>query len=54
MKLYAGIDLHSNNSVINLLDEKDKVIYGKRLPNNLPKILSQLSPYQSQIDAIAI
>lgn len=54
MKLYAGIDLHSNNSVIDLLDESDKVIYNKRLPNNLPKILSELSPYQSQIEAIAI
>lgn len=54
MKLYAGIDLHSNNSVIDLLDEKDKVIYDKRLPNDLPTILSALSPYQPQIQSIAI
>ena len=54
MKLYAGIDLHSNNSVIDLLDEKDKVIYDKRLPNELPTILSALSPYQAQIQSIAI
>jgi len=54
MKLYAGIDLHSNNSVIDLLDEKDKVIYNKRLPNDLPTILSELSSYQPQIEAIAI
>jgi len=26
MKLYCGIDLHSNNSVV-VLDEVDKVIY---------------------------
>ncbi len=26
MKLYGGIDLHSNNSVIALLDEEDKVV----------------------------
>ncbi len=54
MKLYAGIDLHSNNSVIDLLDEKDKVVYNKRLPNDLPTILSELSPYQSKIEAIAV
>jgi len=54
MELYAGIDLHSNNNVIDLLDEKDKVIYDKRLPNDLPTILSELSPYQSQIESIAI
>jgi len=27
MKLYGGIDLHSNNSVIALLDEEDNVVY---------------------------
>jgi hypothetical protein len=31
MKLYGGIDLHSNNSVIALLDEEDKVVYRRRL-----------------------
>ena len=32
MKLYGGIDLHSNNSVIALLDEEDKVVYTKLIP----------------------
>ena len=54
MKLYGGIDLHSNNNVICLLDESDKVVYNKRLPNNLPTILSALSPYQSQIEGLAV
>ena len=31
MKLYGGIDLHSNNSVLVLIDEEDRVIYEKRL-----------------------
>ncbi len=31
MKLYCGIDLHSNNSYVVLLNEEDKVIYQKRL-----------------------
>jgi len=30
------------------------VIYDKRLPNDLPRILTELSPYQSQIEGIAI
>jgi transposase len=54
MKLYGGIDLHSNNSVINLLDERDKVVYNKRLANDLPTILSELSPYKAQIEALAV
>jgi hypothetical protein len=41
MKLYGAIDLHSNNNVTVLIDEKDKVIYQKRLANDLPLIVEQ-------------
>ena len=54
MKLYCGIDLHSNNSVIVLLDEADKVIYQKKLNNDLELILQQLSIFIDEIVAIAI
>ncbi len=33
MKLYAGIDLHSNNNFIGNINEKDQRIFQKRLPN---------------------
>ena len=46
MKLYCGIDLHSNNSVVVILDEADKVIYQKKLNNDLNMILKQLSVYR--------
>ena len=39
MELYAGIDLHSNNNVLVVLDESDRVIYQKRLHNVLADIL---------------
>ncbi len=54
MKLYCGIDLHSNNSVIVILDEADKVIYQKKLNNDLDTILQQLSVFAEGIVAIAI
>ena len=54
MKLYCGIDLHSNNSVVVLLDELDKVVYQKKLDNNLALILEQLADYKSEITSIAI
>jgi transposase len=54
MKLYCGIDLHSNNSVIVILDEADKVIYQKKLNNDLDIILQQLSVFAEDIVAIAI
>ena len=34
MKLYGGIDLHSNNSVLALLAEDERLVYRKRLPND--------------------
>jgi hypothetical protein len=32
---YSRIDLHSNNSVVTVIDETDKVMAEKRLPNDL-------------------
>lgn len=54
MKLYGAVDLHSNNSVVEIIDEQDRVVYEKRLPNELPFILSQLSPYQSSIQGMVV
>ena len=54
MKLYAAIDLHSNNSVLVVLDEHDRAVYERRLPNDLPMILSQLKPHRKKIQAIAV
>jgi transposase len=53
-KLYGGIDLHANNSVIVFVDEEDQVVYEKRLPNDLGKILLQLRPYHSAIDGLVV
>lgn len=54
MKLYTGIDLHSNNHYVCLIDEQDQRIIEKRLPNNLQKTLSLLVPYRDHIESIAI
>ncbi|MBI2986320.1 MAG: transposase, partial [Deltaproteobacteria bacterium] len=54
MKLYGAIDLHSTNNVTVLIDEQDEVVYQKRLPNDLPLILQQLSPYASSIQGIVV
>src|SRR6185312_15857827 len=54
MRLYTGIDLHSNNSVIVISDENDKVVYQKRLPNDPGLILQTLQPYQAEIAGIVV
>jgi len=30
MKLYGGIDLHSNNNIVALSDEEDRIVYRSR------------------------
>ena len=54
MKLYGAIDLHSTNSVLVLIDEEDKIVYEKRLPNDLALILKELSIYQSRLEGIVV
>jgi transposase len=51
---YSGIDLHSNNSVISMIDEADKVVAEKRLPNDLAKILAFLAPHQQELAGIVV
>lgn len=54
MKLYGAIDLHSTNSVTVLLDEEDRIVYQKRLPNDLTIILKELSVYQSRVEGMVV
>jgi transposase len=54
MKVYSGIDLHSNNSVVVISDEADRVVYRARLPNELGKVLEVLEPYRAQLGGVAV
>jgi len=54
MKLYGGIDLHSNNNVVALLDEADRVVYRKRLPNDAAGVLEALAPYREAIVGLVV
>ncbi len=51
---YSGIDLHSNNSVVTVTDEADRVMAEKRLPNDLPTILAFLSPWREELVGIVV
>jgi transposase len=44
--LYCGVDLHSNNAMYVITDEKDKQLLGQRLPNELPVVLQTLTPFR--------
>jgi len=54
MEAYAGIDLHSSNSYIGIIDEQDKRQFGKRLPNSLTQILVALEPFRKDLKAVVV
>jgi transposase len=54
MELYVGIDLHSNNNVTALVNESDRVVNQKRMPNDLDYVLQHLEPYREHIKGIVV
>ena len=54
MKLYTAADLHSNNHFLSIIDEQDKRILEKRLPNDLSVTLKALEPYRVDIVGVAV
>jgi len=51
---YSAIDLHSNNSVVTVTDEEDRVVVEKRLPNDLGKILGFLLPWREELVGVVV
>lgn len=54
MACYSGIDLHSTNSVVVVIDETDRVLYQRRLPNELERIAAALEPYRSELAGVVV
>ena len=54
MELYAGLDLHSRNTYIGLLDQNLKRVFKKRVVNNLEIILQTLNPFRDQLKGLVV
>jgi transposase len=54
MQLYAGLDLHSRNTYIGILDKQFKRIFRKRVTNNLDLILNTLEPFGDQLKGLGV
>lgn len=54
MTLYCGIDLHSNNHVVVLIDQADRRVVERRLVNELDKTLTLLEPYRHELAGIVV
>jgi transposase len=51
---YSAIDLHSNNSVVVVTDETDRVLAEQRLPNDLERIIGFLAPHRAEITGVVV
>ena len=54
MSLYCGIDLHSRNCYLAILNEERKLIRQGRFDNDLEIVLAAVEPYREKISGIAV
>ena len=54
MQTYAGIDLHSSNNFVGVINDKDKILYGKRHTNRLDDVLRALKPFKSSLQGVVV
>ena len=54
MKLYSGIDLHSSNSYLAIIDETGKRVFKEKAPNDIATIIRLLEPYCGTLSGIVV
>jgi transposase len=54
MALYCGIDLHSRDCWLAILDERLKVVHEIKVGNDLEALLQILEPYREDLEGIAV
>ncbi len=54
MKLYTGIDLHSNNNTMAIMDQGGKRTHSKTMPNDPELILQALAPCKKDMAGIVV
>lgn len=54
METYAGIDLHSSNNFVGVINSKDKRLYGKRHSNRLEDVLRALDPFKESLKGVVV
>ncbi|NPT61723.1 hypothetical protein GNZ13_46175 [Paraburkholderia sp. 5N] len=54
MNKFSGIDLHSNNSVVVVSDDADRILYQRRLPNDPIQIRAALAPHREDLVGVVI
>jgi hypothetical protein len=53
-KLYVGLDLHSNNTYVGVIDSKERRVLKGKFPNQLEVILGVLEPHKERIVGVVV
>lgn len=53
-KIMAGIDLHSNNAMVGLMDQEGRRLGHQKVDCDLKQILEFLSPHKPQLERVAV
>jgi transposase len=51
---YSGIDLHSNNCMVVVSDESDRIYVSQRVANSMHLVLQLLEPYREDLAAVVV
>jgi transposase len=54
MRTYAGIDLHSSNCYLAVIDQQQARLFGKRLPNSLEQVQAALQPFKEGLCGVVV
>src|SRR6266702_2108990 len=53
-KVIAGIDLHSNNLVVGIMDQDGKRVGQQKLPCELTAVVKFLAPFKQRLEQVAV
>lgn len=54
MEVYAGLDLHSTNTYVAVIDQENNVLYKQRHRNEVLAILSALDPFKKDVRGVVV
>jgi transposase len=54
MKVYSGIDLHSNSNYVGIIDSNGKRIFKEKLPNDITVINEVLAPFGAAMQGVVV
>lgn len=52
--LFGAFDLHANNNFLAIIDETDRRIFEKKLPNSADVVLAELAPFKHELAGLVV